>query len=94
MFCCLGKRDTRVCPFCHIKEAVGERWVTETEDLVAFQDRSPSAQLHLLVIPKNHIKTVKDLGQGDIPLLQQMIELGRRLLKENGFNPDNTSQTR
>ncbi|GAA5800685.1 hypothetical protein HPULCUR_006121 [Helicostylum pulchrum] len=66
----------------------------ETETCVAFHDRSPSAQLHLLVIPKNHIRTIKDLDGGDVPLLQEMIDLGKTLLKEQGFNPDDDSQIR
>ncbi|KAI9338422.1 HIT-like domain-containing protein [Pilaira anomala] len=93
MICCFGSKNAE-CVFCNIKEAAGSRIVSETENLIAFQDRSPSAQLHLLVIPKSHIRTVKDLDGGDVPLLHEMINLGKTLLKEQGFNPDDDSQIR
>ncbi|KAI9265755.1 histidine triad family protein [Helicostylum pulchrum] len=93
MLCCFGSENA-VCTFCDYKETIGARVVAQTETCVAFHDRSPSAQLHLLVIPKNHIRTIKDLDGGDVPLLQEMIDLGKTLLKEQGFNPDDDSQIR
>lgn len=93
MFSCFGSENAE-CIFCEIKEVVGSRIVKETENLVAFRDRSPSAQLHLLVIPKHHVRTVKDLDGGHVPLLQEMLELGTELLKEQGYNPDDSSQVR
>ncbi|KAL9558724.1 hypothetical protein MBANPS3_000771 [Mucor bainieri] len=64
------------------------------DDLIAFKDRSPSAQVHLLIIPKNHIRTVKNLDGGDVVLLEKMIALGKELLRQQGFNPDDTTQVR
>ncbi|KAI8079336.1 hypothetical protein BDF21DRAFT_419910 [Thamnidium elegans] len=93
MLCCFGSENA-VCTFCNYKETIGSRVVAQTETCVAFHDRSPSAQLHLLVISKNHIRTIKDLDAGDVPLLQEMIDLGKTLLKEQGFNPDDDSQIR
>lgn len=69
------------------------------------------------MIPKTHIRTIKDLDGGDVPLcnvdvifgsenfikkrfflsfiiVQEMIDLGKSLLKEQGFNPDDDSQIR
>jgi diadenosine tetraphosphate (Ap4A) HIT family hydrolase len=43
----------------------------KTDELVAFHDRSPSAKMHLLIIPKEHIRTVKDLDVPDIPLCKR-----------------------
>ncbi|CEP14202.1 hypothetical protein [Parasitella parasitica] len=66
----------------------------ETEDLIAFKDRSPSAQVHLLIIPKNHIETVKNLDGGDVVLLEKMLNLGKEMLKQQGFNPEDSLQVR
>ncbi|KAG2193295.1 hypothetical protein INT47_008656 [Mucor saturninus] len=111
MACCsVGKK--KECIFCHIGDSVGARIVIETEQLVAFRDRSPSSQVHLLVIPKQHVRTVKDLDGGHVALcelnhfymlrvktdrkrkVQDMVDLGKRLLKEQGFNPEDATQTR
>ncbi|KAF1798482.1 HIT-like domain-containing protein [Mucor lusitanicus] len=92
MLCCVAADET--CTFCNIKAAIGARLVTETDDLIAFKDRSPSAQVHLLIIPKNHIRTVKNLDGGDVVLLEKMIVLGKELLRQQGFNPDDSTQVR
>ncbi|KAI8891115.1 HIT-like protein [Backusella circina FSU 941] len=92
MLCCFG--GEKPCIFCNIEENVGSRKVLETDELVAFHDRSPSAKMHLLIVPKEHIRTVKDLDAPDVPLLEKMIDLGRKLLTEQGYNPDDSSQVR
>ncbi|EIE75363.1 hypothetical protein RO3G_00067 [Rhizopus delemar RA 99-880] len=97
MFCCGSRRNTseKPCIFCNVSDTIGiTRIVAETEHLVAFRDRSPSAKVHLLVIPKEHISTVKDLSREHMPLLHEMVELGKRLLKEEGFDPENEDQIR
>ncbi|KAI7899570.1 HIT-like domain-containing protein [Cokeromyces recurvatus] len=93
-YCCCLSDINKVCTFCNIKENIDSRIVFETDELIAFRDRSPSAKTHLLIIPKNHIETVKHLDGGDIVLLQKMIILGKTLLKEQGYNPDDTTQVR
>ncbi|KAI9487571.1 MAG: HIT-like domain-containing protein [Benjaminiella poitrasii] len=93
MFCC-GLGTNISCTFCNIKENIGSRVVAETDKLIAFKDRSPSAKIHLLVIPKFHIETVKNLDASDLPLLQKMIVLGKELLKEQGYDPDDNTQVR
>ncbi|KAI8987697.1 kinase-like domain-containing protein [Mycotypha africana] len=64
----------------------------QTDDLLAFKDRSPSANVHLLIIPKHHIGTVRNLTQDDIPLLEKMLILGKQLLREQGYDVENMSQ--
>ncbi|KAI8637570.1 hypothetical protein BD408DRAFT_353504 [Parasitella parasitica] len=85
--------DDKPCTFCNIKENVGSRIVVEA-NLFAFKDRSPSARIHFLIIPKIHIDTVKKLDGSDVVLLENMLVLGKELLKQQGFNPDDNSQVR
>lgn len=40
--------------------------------MIAFHDRSPGGKLHLLVIPREHIKTIKDVGKNELPLGNQI----------------------
>jgi diadenosine tetraphosphate (Ap4A) HIT family hydrolase len=46
--------------------------LNETASILAFEDKAPRAPLHALVIPKKHIKTVVELRDDDLHLLQDM----------------------
>ena len=50
------------CPFCRIvaREAPAEI-LHETETILAFRDIRPGAPTHLLLIPKEHVRDVRDL---------------------------------
>ncbi|KAI8337228.1 HIT-like domain-containing protein [Chlamydoabsidia padenii] len=89
MFNCFGRRS---CPFCDVSTETGFAIIKETDDLIVFKDRSPAAKLHLLVIPRKHIGTVKDMKKKDIPLLQDMIGLGEQLLKDHGYQVNDNKE--
>ena len=51
------------CPFCGIaSKEIKAPVVHETADVIAFDDISPMAPVHVLVIPKKHITEIKALG--------------------------------
>ena len=54
-----------------------------------FHDIAPWAPVHVLVIPKEHIATMYELGDRHPPLLGRMLALAPRLMRElgvvNGF---------
>ncbi|XP_024377931.1 bifunctional adenosine 5'-phosphosulfate phosphorylase/adenylylsulfatase HINT4 isoform X1 [Physcomitrium patens] len=64
----LGKKPED-CPFCILAsappESCGSKVLFQDEEIVVLVDRNPSAYRHYLVIPTNHIKTVKDLRPGE-----------------------------
>ncbi|KAI8062676.1 HIT-like domain-containing protein [Gongronella butleri] len=91
MFNCFGKRE---CPFCHVTQDNGFHIVHQTDDLIAFHDRSPAGKLHLLIVPRKHIKTVNQLTKADVPLLQSMMALGKQLLQEHGHDTTDDEQYR
>ena len=71
------------CLFCRI--ASGEARadiVSETKSLVAFRDINPQAPVHLLIIPRRHVATLNDLGDGDGPLIGEMFIMARNLARE------------
>ena len=61
----------------------------ENDVLLAFHDINPWAPVHVLVIPKQHIKTLSDVGPEHVALLGRMLatapQLMRELGVENGF---------
>ncbi len=62
------------CIFCKIinKEIPGEI-VYEDNEVLAFKDISPEAPVHILVIPKKHIKSLVELEEKDEALIRAYI---------------------
>lgn len=57
------------CLFCKIaNHELDSDTVHETDDVIAFRDINPTAPTHVLVIPKQHIRSAKELSPdtGDI----------------------------
>ena len=74
------------CLFCKI--AAGElpaSIVFEDERLVAFEDISPRAPTHLLIVPRRHIATLNDLDAADDGLVGEMIRRAAALAKARGI---------
>jgi histidine triad (HIT) family protein len=64
----------RDCIFCEIIR--GEKpaeIVYENDSLMMFKDIRPHAPVHLLVVPKRHIRSVNDLSEADEGLISEMI---------------------
>ncbi len=73
------------CLFCKIAaKQIPASIVYEDEELLAFKDIHPAAPVHLLVIPKLHVATLSDCGDGHAELLGKMLALAPRLAKEHG----------
>ena len=74
------------CLFCKI--AAGEipaALVYQDDTLVAFRDINPQAPLHVLVIPRRHIATLNELGEGDDALVGSMHRAAAAIAKEHGY---------
>ena len=72
---------TENCLFCRIvRKEIPAKIVAETEDCVAFQDVNPQAPVHILIVPREHIPSVKDVkDQTTVGKLTQVAsDLARR----------------
>jgi histidine triad (HIT) family protein len=60
------------CIFCQIRDRkVPAKMVYESDSIMAFADINPAAEVHILIVPKEHVKSIKDAkGQGK--LLQEV----------------------
>jgi histidine triad (HIT) family protein len=66
----------RDCIFCKIASgSFGTRFVAESENVVAFDDISPVAPTHVLVVPRRHVESVRDLAHEDYDLWSEMLSL-------------------
>jgi histidine triad (HIT) family protein len=75
------------CIFCKIVNGEAKAdYVYQGEELVAFRDINPSAPVHILIIPKKHIRSVNDLEKEDGALLSKMFMTAKEIAKEQGID--------
>jgi histidine triad (HIT) family protein len=75
------------CLFCKITAGDIPAAILHTDDaLVAFEDISPQAPLHVLIVPRKHIATLNDLSAEDDALVGSMFRLAASLAKERGYH--------
>lgn len=76
-----------MCLFCKIaKHEQKADIVFEDEKIVAFNDISPLAPVHILLIPKKHIPTIVDIEKDDIGLIGYIIYVAKKLADEKGLS--------
>lgn len=77
------------CLFCNIAEKkIPAEVVYEDENLVVFEDISPQAPIHLLLIPRKHIPTLNDLNKQDQELVGKLIFQAKQLAAERGVSEE------
>lgn len=70
------------CVFCQIIR--GEKsadFVYQGEAVVAFKDIRPHAPVHILIVPKKHIRSINDLDEADRTIIGEMIFRAREIAK-------------
>lgn len=75
------------CIFCKI--AAGEipsDTVYEDDKVVVFRDIAPKAKVHLLVIPREHIESLNEVGEEHGELLVHMMGLLPKLAQAEGLD--------
>lgn len=74
------------CIFCQIaKKEIPSNIIYESDALVAFPDINPSADIHILIVPKIHIGGISDIDDKDSKLLSQVYSVINQLVKENNL---------
>lgn len=74
------------CIFCQIiNKEIPKEFHFESENLVAFDDINPSADIHILIVPKEHIGGIQDLSEVHGKLLTEIYQVANKLVKENNL---------
>lgn len=75
------------CLFCKIAagEIPGDK-VYEDDKVIAFKDINPKAEVHLLVIPREHIASLNELTPGHDALIAHMMRVIPQLAKSQGLD--------
>ncbi len=76
---------TTDCLFCNIANGKTDTsFLFENETLVVFKDINPHAPVHLLLVPKKHIRSINDLTSADGTIVSSLINTGKQMAKEIG----------
>jgi histidine triad (HIT) family protein len=79
------------CLFCKI--VAGEipcKKVYENKSIIAFQDIDPKAPIHILVIPKKHIRSINELKKSDKTIAGELLLAAQKIseieeINDSGF---------
>ena len=73
------------CIFCKLVDGkIPSRKVFEDDEILVFHDIAPWAPVHLLLIPKRHVKSMAEVTEADAPLLGRMMAMIPKLMLANG----------
>lgn len=71
------------CLFCKIAgKEIPASLVHEDALCVAFEDIHPVAPVHTLIIPREHIATMDDIGPGHTELIGHLFQVARNIARE------------
>ena len=74
------------CTFCKIiKGEKAADFVYQDESLVAFKDIRPFAPVHVLIVPREHIRSPNDLKEKDKDIIFKMIFKAKEMAKEHSI---------
>lgn len=75
------------CVFCKIvNREIETEILYESDLLMAFPDRDPSADTHILIVPKEHIKSFRDLLEKHGQLLVETYKVAGKLVEDKGLD--------
>lgn len=73
------------CIFCKIVAGeIPSPRVLEGDDWIAIRDINPAAPVHVLVIPRRHLASVAELGDGDAELAGRLLLAARDVARQEG----------
>lgn len=77
------------CLFCKIRDGdIPADMVYEDEDVLAFNDVNAQAPVHVLIIPRKHISTTNDLGDGDEVIMGKLFAAAKTIAAQQGVDDD------
>jgi len=75
------------CLFCKISNGETETdLLYEDDTLVVFRDINPKAPVHLLVVPKKHIRSINDLTGDDEGIVSEMILAAKAMAEKQAVS--------
>ena len=75
------------CPFCKIVDGDAKADVVhESDRVLAFRDTNPQAPTHILLIPKEHVPSVRELRKEHAGMLLENVNTAAHLARAEGID--------
>jgi len=75
------------CIFCKIVNGkIPTEFLYEDDTLVVFRDINPHAPVHILIVPRKHIRSINDLTEKDKEIISHMIMVGKDIAQKESVN--------
>ncbi|MDY0162966.1 histidine triad nucleotide-binding protein [Desulfobotulus sp.] len=75
------------CIFCKIiAKEIPTHFLMETEDLVVFRDINPKAPVHLLIVPRQHIRSINNIEENHTVVLGKLFLAAREMAAREGIS--------
>lgn len=75
------------CLFCKIiRGDAPATFLYEDDDLVVFRDINPAAPVHLLLVPRKHIRSMNDIQHEDAPIISKLFFVAKQMAKAQEIN--------
>ncbi len=75
------------CLFCKIAgKQTDTEILFENDTLVVFRDINPHSPVHLLIVPKKHIRSINDLTEEDRSIVSELIMTAKEMAKKEGVD--------
>jgi histidine triad (HIT) family protein len=75
------------CIFCRIIERkIPSKIVYEDDTAIAFEDVNPQAPVHLLVVPRRHLPSLKEAAVEDEPMIGHLFTIAAQVARERGLD--------
>ena len=72
------------CIFCNIaNHKIPTSPVFENDKVIAFNDLNPQAPVHILVIPKEHVASIKDVK--NLSVMQDLFDAVQKIVKQENI---------
>jgi histidine triad (HIT) family protein len=68
------------CIFCKIINKESESDIVfENDNVIAFKDIKPKAKIHILIVPKKHINSIKEIKEEDKSLMGELLLVAQKI---------------
>lgn len=75
------------CLFCKIiKREIKSEFLYEDDIAIVFRDIKPHAPVHLLIVPKKHIRSINDIKGDEKDIISHLFFIAKKMAKKEGVN--------
>lgn len=75
------------CLFCRIAQGqIATDFVYEDDTILAFKDIQPQAPVHVVLIPRQHLTTVADIGAGQQGIMDRLTCTANWIARDQGID--------